>query len=68
LAIDLGTANTPVFCKSRGVVIDEPSIVALNKVTNPEELLFKGKLATKIAQVIKEGTYPASTAQSTGFY
>jgi rod shape-determining protein MreB and related proteins len=34
LAIDLGTANTLVFCKSRGVVIDEPSIVAINKVTN----------------------------------
>ncbi len=33
LAIDLGTANTLVFAKSRGVVIDEPSIVAINKVT-----------------------------------
>jgi rod shape-determining protein MreB and related proteins len=37
LAIDLGTANTLVFCKSRGVVIDEPSIVAINKVTNNVE-------------------------------
>lgn len=33
LAIDLGTANTLVFAKSRGVVIDEPSVVAINKVT-----------------------------------
>jgi rod shape-determining protein MreB and related proteins len=37
LAIDLGTANTLVFAESRGVVIDEPSIVAINKVTNSVE-------------------------------
>jgi rod shape-determining protein MreB and related proteins len=37
LAIDLGTANTLVFCKSRGVIIDEPSIVAINKVTKNVE-------------------------------
>lgn len=37
LAIDLGTANTLVFSKPRGVVIDEPSIVAINKVTNNVE-------------------------------
>jgi len=37
LAIDLGTANTLVFAKSRGVVIDEPSIVAINKVTKNVE-------------------------------
>src|ERR1700752_30004 len=37
LAIDLGTANTLVFAKSRGVVIDEPSIVDINKVTNNVE-------------------------------
>ena len=37
LAIDLGTANTLVFAESRGVVIDEPSIVAINKLTNSVE-------------------------------
>lgn len=31
LAIDLGTANTLVFAKSRGIVVNEPSIVALRK-------------------------------------
>jgi len=31
LAIDLGTANTLVFAKGRGVVVNEPSIVAINK-------------------------------------
>jgi rod shape-determining protein MreB and related proteins len=31
LAIDLGTANTLVFVRHRGIVINEPSIVALRK-------------------------------------
>lgn len=31
LAIDLGTANTLVFVKNHGIVIDEPSIVAIEK-------------------------------------
>ncbi len=35
LAIDLGTANTLVFAKGKGIVVNEPSIVAMNK-TNGE--------------------------------
>ncbi|MCE5309347.1 MAG: rod shape-determining protein [Acidobacteriales bacterium] len=31
LAIDLGTANTLVYAKGKGVVVNEPSIVAINK-------------------------------------
>ena len=31
LAIDLGTANTLVYAHGRGIVVNEPSIVALNK-------------------------------------
>lgn len=31
LGIDLGTANTRVFVRGKGVVIDEPSVVAINK-------------------------------------
>lgn len=30
LAIDLGTANTLVFAKGKGIVLNEPSIVAIN--------------------------------------
>src|ERR1044071_562616 len=37
LAIDLGTANTLVYVKGRGVVVSEPSIVAIHKVTNQVE-------------------------------
>jgi rod shape-determining protein MreB len=35
LAIDLGTANTLVYAKGKGIVVNEPSIVAINK-TNGE--------------------------------
>jgi rod shape-determining protein MreB len=31
LAIDLGTANTLVYLKSKGVVVSEPSVVAVQK-------------------------------------
>ena len=34
LAIDLGTANTLVFTQDQGIVVREPSVVVLNKVTN----------------------------------
>src|SRR2546423_7038016 len=41
LAIDLGTANSLVYAKGRGIVVDEPSIVAINKVTNEVEAVGK---------------------------
>lgn len=34
LGIDLGTANTVVFAKGKGVVLKEPSVVAVNLNTN----------------------------------
>ena len=41
LAIDLGTANTLVFAKGRGIVVNEPSIVAINKINNNVEAVGK---------------------------
>jgi len=41
LAIDLGTANTLVFAKGNGIVVNEPSIVAINKLTNEVEAVGK---------------------------
>src|SRR3989440_4871524 len=32
LAIDLGTANTLVFVRGEGIVLDEPSVVAIDEV------------------------------------
>ncbi|MDM7916528.1 MAG: rod shape-determining protein [Candidatus Eisenbacteria bacterium] len=34
IAIDLGTANTLIYVKGRGIVLNEPSVVAVDKLTN----------------------------------
>jgi rod shape-determining protein MreB len=41
LAIDLGTANTLVYAAGKGIVVNEPSIVAINKNTNEVEAVGK---------------------------
>ncbi len=33
LAMDLGTANTLIFKKNQGIVLNEPSVVAINNET-----------------------------------
>jgi rod shape-determining protein MreB and related proteins len=46
LGIDLGTKNTLVFVSDKGIVINEPSVVAINKRTN--EILEVGENAKKM--------------------
>src|ERR1700743_1192329 len=41
LAIDLGTANTLVFAHGKGIIVNEPSIIAVNKLTNEVEAVGK---------------------------
>ncbi len=41
LAIDLGTANTLVYAHGKGIIVNEPSIIAVNKVTNEVEAVGK---------------------------
>jgi len=41
LAIDLGTANTLVYAKGKGIVVNEPSIVAINKTNGEVEAVGK---------------------------
>ena len=41
LAIDLGTANTLVYARGKGIVVNEPSIVVINKTTNEVEAVGK---------------------------
>ncbi len=49
LAIDLGTANTLVYVKGVGIVMNEPSVVAINKnVTGPKRILAVGKEAKEM--------------------
>ena len=39
LAIDLGTANTCVYARGKGIVLNEPSIVAINTVSGQVEAI-----------------------------
>jgi len=41
LAVDLGTANSLVYCNGRGIVVSEPSIVAVNQKTGKVEAVGK---------------------------
>ena len=46
LGIDLGTKNTLIYVEGKGIVINEPSVVAINKRTN--EILEVGEAAKKM--------------------
>ena len=46
IGIDLGTANTLVYVRGQGIVINEPSVVALN--TKTHEVLAVGKEAQRM--------------------
>ncbi len=46
LAIDLGTANTLVYMKGRGIVLNEPTVIAVNKQTG--EVLATGDEAREM--------------------
>ena len=46
IAIDLGTANTLIYVKGVGVVIDEPTLLAVNK--NDNSVITIGKEAKKL--------------------
>ena len=46
LAIDLGTANTLVYVRGRGIVLNEPSVVALN--TNTGQVVAVGVEAKRM--------------------
>ena len=46
LAIDLGTANTVVYVRNKGIVLNEPSVVAVRAGT--DQVLAAGKLAKEM--------------------
>src|SRR2546422_2653757 len=63
VAMDLGTANTLVFVKGRGIVLNEPSVVAVDKATGrvqavgSEAKLMLGRTPDEISAVrpLKDG-------------
>jgi rod shape-determining protein MreB len=46
VAIDLGTANSAVYLRGKGIIIQEPSVVAINQKTG--QILAVGKEAEKM--------------------
>ena len=48
MAIDLGTANTLVYVKSRGIVLDEPSVVAIVNDRGKKKVLAIGEEAKQM--------------------
>ena len=48
LSIDLGTANTLVFVKDKGIVLDEPSVVAIKKADGHRTVVAVGSEAKRM--------------------
>ena len=46
VAIDLGTANTIIYVKGRGIVVREPSVVAIDRYTG--KVVAAGEEANKM--------------------
>lgn len=63
MAIDLGTANTLIYLKGQGIIIDEPSIVARNRQTgkviavgyDAKEMLGKTHQDIEVIRPLKDG-------------
>jgi len=48
MAIDLGTANTLVYVKDRGVVLNEPSVVTISTAAGRKQILAVGEEAKQM--------------------
>ncbi len=48
MAIDLGTANTLVYVKNRGIVLNEPSVVAISESRGKKQVLAVGEEAKQM--------------------
>ena len=48
LSIDLGTANTLIYVKERGIILDEPSVVAIRSHNGQKSIEAVGKEAKRM--------------------
>lgn len=63
LAIDLGTANTVIYVKGKGIVINEPSVIAINKKTGvvlavgneAKKMLGRNPISIETVRPLKDG-------------
>ena len=70
LAVDLGTSNLVIFQKGRGIVVREPSVVALLKATGEPkafgtaalEMMGRSSSAIEIVRPIRDGVLANYTA------
>ena len=70
IGIDLGTANTLVILKGRGIVLNEPSVVAIEKSTGEilatgneaKEMLGRTPSTIKAVRPLKDGVIADFTA------
>lgn len=70
IGIDLGTANTLVLLKGKGIVLNEPSVVAIDKLTNEilatgheaKEMLGRTPDTIKAIRPLKDGVIADFTA------
>ena len=56
VGIDLGTANTLVYVRGKGIVINEPSVVAMNVKT--KQVLAIGDEAKKMVGKPRQTLWP----------
>lgn len=73
IGIDLGTANILVLLKGRGIVLNEPSVVAIDKQTGEilgtgneaKEMLGRTPNSIKAVKPLKDGVIADFTATRT---
>ena len=53
LAIDLGTANTLVYIRKQGIVVNEPSVVAISKSGGQQKVLAEGVFILQMLKIFK---------------
>ena len=58
MAIDLGTANTLVYLRGRGIVLNEPSVVAIEAV-NGTMLVQCGAIRERVSQELARAVFDA---------
>ncbi|HIE48540.1 MAG TPA: rod shape-determining protein, partial [Gammaproteobacteria bacterium] len=47
LSIDLGTANTLIYVKEKGIILNEPSVVAIRTINGRRTVVAVGTEAKK---------------------
>ena len=63
IGIDLGTANTLVFVKGKGIVIREPSVVAVDVRSTPNKVVAVGAEAKEMIGRTPGRIHPQSHAE-----